>query len=547
MKQFCFFSLSIIILFPLIPNRLNAQIKKQFFSFSINITSAEPCSFDAINKNIYQPYPMPQGNSQVSFRFTIKSSAAILQGKIKAQLNGIDVLFPTSNIVNEKGASTNFSGEFATYGLVPGTYKLYIAYTTKSIVGQYLNAGRLVFADSVVADEQYDYIVQQAIVDNDSDGIDDAKEQQLLEKFRPYYKFSRHNGNEEAYRPADALWYIRNSEVLSTQNEGASAIRNNAMLANRPDAVIFGDNSPDGATPYGASDLEKNPVSTSYYINPLNHLPGRHGVEWSTVLQNKNVGLYGHVVPIKLARDIEGALVYDCALKPSINEPGDIYYKIEYWQFFGFNECHCGDIGIHEGDWITIQLLYNPATAQLETVLYYEHGKLEIRFDMLNAKGPFSVSYPNTMENFAEFQGVHYGNDCYADAKYINGASVNNACSNNAIRFCADPVTQQFTHPVVYIENGSHEPWPLWTGFFAAVPNHNGDDEDHCYLTATPPNLGEVEFPMNSTPGAFEILRFNGRWGAKNEGAKGPATHMQWTWPYNSQLGLSLANGEKDY
>jgi hypothetical protein len=546
MKHFLFITFTTTTLL-FVNSHLKAQIQKQFFYYSIHLTSAEPCSLDATNKNIYQPYPMPSGVSQVSFKYTLQNSIATIQGKITAQLNGIDVLFPTSNIVSEVPPNSNLSGEFTAYGLAPGTYKLYIAYVTKSTVGHYVSAGRLIFADSVVADEQYDYIVQQSIIDSDRDDIDDNVEQQLLETFRPYYKFSKHDGSEEAYRPTDVLWYIRNSELLATDNEDASAIRSNTLLVNRPDAVIFNNTSPDGPTPYLASDLQINPVSTPYHINPLNNLLGRNGAEWSTVLEYKNIGLYGHVVPIRLIKNTDGTLVYNCSVKPSLNDPGDVYYKIEYWQFFGFNECHCGDIGIHEGDWITIQLLYNPTTAKIETVLYYEHGKLEIRFDMLLAKGPFAVTYPNTTENFAEFQGAHYGNDCYADAKEINGDGVNDACSNNAIRFCADPVTQQFTHPVVYIENGSHEPWPLWTGFFAAVPNHNGDDEAHCYLTATPPNLGEVEFPMTSTPGAYEILHFNGRWGAKNDGAKGPTTHMQWTWPYNSQLGLLLNNSEKDY
>ena len=375
--------------------------------------------------------------------------------------------------------------------------------------------------------------VSQDWVDKDKDGIDDGEEQRMLEKFRPYYKFSLQAGNADDYRPTDVLWYIQNSEILTTQDESASPIRDNNLLAGRTSAIVFDVGSPDGATPFGSSDIDVQFKSTHYYVNPINDKPGRSGAEWSTVLSSKNIGLYGHVVPIKL----ESVQHYDRAKVPEESDPGETFYKIEYWQFFGYNKCHNCPTFDHEGDWITVQLLYNPRSSSIETVFYYIHGKLEIRFDMIGSKGPFEVSYPGVSEKFVEYQGSNYGNSCYADALAISGDNVNRSCSNNTIRYCEDPaVAGQFTHPLVYIEYGAHEPWPTWNGFFAAVPNHNGDDYEHSFLTSTPPNLGEVDIPMDSTPGAFEILRFNGRWGAKNDGAKGPSLHRQWTWPADSKI-----------
>ncbi len=368
-----------------------------------------------------------------------------------------------------------------------------------------------------------------ALVDEDKDGLDDGEEQRLLNQFRPYYKFSLQDGDADKYRPTDVLWYIRNSEILTTEDEGASPIRDNNMLANRTSAIVFDNGSMDGPTPLGASDISKQFKSTQYHVNPLNDKPGRVGAEWREVLQERNIGLYGHVVPIKLVSE-NGVLKYDRFHVAQESDPGETFYKIEYWQFFGYNACHNCPTFDHEGDWITVQLLYNPTTASMESVFYYMHGALEIRFDMKDSKGPFPVTYPGAAEKFMEYQGNHYKYPCYVDAKIVKGDIVNSVCSNNFIRFCEDVPTQQFTHPVVYIENGSHEPWPTWEGFFAAVPNHNGDDFDHSFLTSTPGNLGEVEHPLK-TPGAYEILTFNGRWGAKNDGAKGPSLHTQWTWP----------------
>ncbi len=377
-----------------------------------------------------------------------------------------------------------------------------------------------------------------SIVDNDKDGLDDSEEQKLLEKFRPYYKFSKQYGKADDYRPTDVLWFIRQSEMLTSQQESNSPITANNILANNTAAIVF--NQPNGK----GSDIKYNPHSTQFHINPLNNGSGRNGAAWSEVMAKKNIGLYGHVVPIKLTVK-DGVLDYNRYRIPNGSDQGEVYYKIEYWQFFGYNECHSVDAANHEGDWITVQLLYNPRNSTIESVFYYEHGALEIRFDMAGSKGPYPVSYPNVAEKFVEYQGKNYKNSCYVDGVSINGEKVNKACSNNAIRFCEDPVSRGFTHPVVYIENGSHEPWPTSDGYFPGVPNHNGDDYEHTFLTATPPNLGEVDYPLN-TSGAFEILRFNGRWGAKNDGAKGPSLHTEWTWPSSSSIRWLIPTNQMD-
>jgi hypothetical protein len=100
-----------------------------------------------------------------------------------------------------------------------------------------------------------------------------------------------------------------------------------------------------------------------------------------------------------------------------------------------------------------------------------------------------------------------------------------------------DPATNRFAHPVVYIEHGTHELFPSPDWNYYAAPNHNGGSYN--FLTNTPPNLGEVEHPLNEDPAALIILRFNGYWGTyckANCSPPGPPLHANWAWPASSSI-----------
>ena len=106
-----------------------------------------------------------------------------------------------------------------------------------------------------------------------------------------------------------------------------------------------------------------------------------------------------------------------------------------------------------------------------------------------------------------------------------------------------DPQSGQYTHPVVYIEYGSHEFWPSQFWDFYLAPAHDGNS--YSFLTNTPPNLGEVE---NLLPEAWDranvILRYNGKWGAYShwpgDPPQGPPRHDQWTYPASSSVRWQL-------
>lgn len=340
------------------------------------------------------------------------------------------------------------------------------------------------------------------ILDADKDGIPDDVERTLLEKYRPYFRFT----SGEDYRPCDPIWYVRRCELLTRDCEEdptAIAIRR-SDLEKYPDRLLYAREEGDA---WGSSDITKNPRKTAYYLNPENS--ARHGPDWSEVLSKKNVGLFGHVVRWQR------------------------FYKIEYWQFFGYNDAEHAEIGDHEGDWASVQLLLDPVTGWLVRAFHYAHGK-EMRFDF-TVDGVSRILLDGDV---MEFRGPNFGSLGYDINAEVEWYERGWYC-NNLVRFYRDPATGEYVHPLVYIERNSHEFWPSehWrygvqvAGNTYYAPGHAGDG--YTFLTETPPNLGEVENPSYNYP--FDIImRYNGRWGTfgrANSPPPGPALHWEWGWP----------------
>lgn len=374
------------------------------------------------------------------------------------------------------------------------------------------------------------------LIDVDKDGIDDRTERDLLKRFRPYFKFSKFHDllnrpkEDEIYRPTDVLWYLTKSELLTSGDEDDKAFIPIETLRTNPNAVLTCDTSK-----FGKSDLTKMIAPTNYHINPKENVdgesegnPGRHGNSWNRVLTEKNTGLYGHVVPVRLTDPYN--FNFDRVLTG--NDQGETYYKIEYWQFFGYNEVNQSYIGNHEGDWTSVQLLVDSKNNIIST-FHFAHGvKMEFDFKT-GVKFQFIKNGSTkefTGENCCKPIGFGVGNNPDIDLG-IKWAQ------NHRVRFYKDPQTGEFTHPVVYIENNSHEFFPTEFWNFYGAPNHNG--ESYEYLTETPPNLGEVESPLSETTSANIILKFNGYWGTFSRltnPPQGPSLHKNWTYPASSSI-----------
>ena len=381
----------------------------------------------------------------------------------------------------------------------------------------------------------------KVIIDKDEDGMEDDLEHQLLERFRPFYMFSD-DGGEDNFRPVDALWYLNHSELLTSGNEDDSPlIANDQYLIGK---ILFKEGK------FGSSDVTENPKQTGYHINPLSRLnnteePGRHGNTWEVVRGIKNIGLYGHVVPVKLS----SPFAYNFYQTYDETAEGNTYYKIEYWQFFGYNSAKKpADIGDHEGDWASVQLIYDPEYNVIRSVFHFAHGLL-FRFDITpenNVRNEFLTVAEGQIK---EYRGGANYNYIFSNPELQlsnldlakRGITIDDKqvalAQNNRVRFFQESPTSPFEHPVVYIENGSHEFFPSEFWRYYGSPNHNG--KSHHFLTATPANLGEVEHPLDEASGAAIILKFNGYWGTyskMNTPPQGPTLHQNWLWPASSQL-----------
>ena len=193
-------------------------------------------------------------------------------------------------------------------------------------------------------------------LDNDRDGIPDRLETQLLARFTPYFRFSL-DGGEEQYRPMDALNYVRWSELQNVGDEGKGVLIANSALSQNPNMLLS-----QGSSLLCDSHTDTKTCSASMqfrkdrFLNPLADVPrqggnwARHGWAWADVLARRNVGLYGHVVHFratppqtdflqcsrsKTASDTDRDWVL-CDIDLDPRNPRS-YYKVEYWQFFGYN------------------------------------------------------------------------------------------------------------------------------------------------------------------------------------------------------------------
>ncbi|MEP7142265.1 MAG: hypothetical protein ABI707_05325 [Ferruginibacter sp.] len=350
------------------------------------------------------------------------------------------------------------------------------------------------------------FSLRSLMKDSDCDGLPDFLEARLLEKFRPYFKFSTFAGNDDDHRPADAKWYITNCEIVLDVSGGTHIVTND-VLAVHPEKILqFLVQPPD--TDFAPSDILLNPRRTKTHLSVPEELRKVvwAGASWDEVKKKGNVGFYGHVVPVYLPDNLEKQL-----------------FKIEYWLFCPYNDANNGGALDHESDWMTVQVIYDPGTAHIPSdkipaeffedndavfpseniysVIHWAHGA-KTEFLVQNATSVFG----HTTDSGTKFQGLQ--------------------SDNLKVMFLKDPEGGAWSHPVVYIQHGNHEFYP--TG----EVDHNGGS--FSFLTSTPPNIGEIEHPVTlETDAAVLILRFNGFWGlynSTNSPPPGPALHYAWSW-----------------
>jgi hypothetical protein len=357
-------------------------------------------------------------------------------------------------------------------------------------------------------------------IDADQDGIPDATEELLLRRYRPYYKFSLDaNGNDERYRPTSPITQIANAQLktLNAPGDGVSA-----PLSGCGRAGDFHLDPPESLytcrtdTSFLVTQSKEN-----YALNIDDALYA--GTDMATA-EAEATGMYGHVAPT------------------SIN--GHDAYKIEYWQFYAFNNqdisvLGIGDMGDHEGDWTSVQLWFDKIEHRIVRVRYLIHGK-KAEFDV-------APGAPSCSDCMITMKGPNYNPN---PPEFFSNQA---AYTNNAAEFYIDP--HHYKHVVVYIEAGAHETWPGAWGHASidigidqiALNPHKGNGTNYLVpdIQDRLLNMGEVEHAL--TRAGRLILPYDGLWGSTNDNQVGywgpvrqspvgPAFHCSWRWPDRAPL-----------
>jgi len=341
-----------------------------------------------------------------------------------------------------------------------------------------------------------------------------------LRRYRPYYRFSQASGQDETFRPADAIDVLSHAQLVVDAPDGGGTSGPVAGCGRAGDAHLDPPESLYACAP-DASLAVSNGL-TSYALNIANATYS--GVDFATA-EADATGLYGHVSPT------------------TIN--GHDAYMIEYWQFFAFNNQDISILGVdtfgdHEADWTSVQLWFDRVLGRIVRVRYLIHGK-QATFDI-------PAVTPSCSDCMLEIHGANYDQD---PPEFFSTVA---AYSNNSAQFYID--AQKFKHVVVYVERGAHEFWPgPWghasvdvEGLFTLQLNpHNGNGPSYLVPSVTTRlfNVGEVDAPL--TRAGSLLLPFDGFWGATNtkevgfwgplqRSPIGPALHCSWNWPSGQPL-----------
>ncbi|MBX3233323.1 MAG: hypothetical protein KIT84_33550 [Labilithrix sp.] len=352
--------------------------------------------------------------------------------------------------------------------------------------------------------------------DLDQDGIPDALEEQLIRRYRPYYELTKEGNKTEAHLPSDAIAEIETSQLKEMKgDDDVSAPL--AGCGNARDKHLVPAQSLLTCKP--ETSYTRNKKITKYC---LNHADARRAGVSVAEAKAKATGLYGHV-----SNDL-------------VN--GRATYKIEYWQYWAFNDqditvLGLGSFGDHEGDWTGVEVWVDRETKAVAKLGYMIHG-IEVFFTVPAGTKAACTSC------FTSVKGAKYN----PSVGSIFDDRERPKFDDNQAEFWID--AQGFEHVKLYIERGGHEGWPGTWGkaehkagpITIKLNAHSGggvgwlvaDVKDRAF------NLGEVAHPL--TTAARVIIDFNGHWGCTNakdvfglgpqrRSPVGPAMHCEWRWP----------------
>lgn len=209
-------------------------------------------------------------------------------------------------------------------------------------------------------------------VDSDNDGIEDADEQALADKYAPILQFAK----DEKFFPVSIDYHLNNSnlnqsrpgEDLTDPNPTVTSIG----LITDPDAKFYLDNRQGNVS---NDNIEKDYV--------------------------KNTSDIGYTVYARVSTQ-----TYE----------SKIYYILQYWIFYAFNK---GPLNTHEGDWEMVQFVLDSDQKPVEA-MYSQHTSGErIEWELLERDGDHPkvyVALGSHANYFRSFQGkLSLANDVVGD------------------------------------------------------------------------------------------------------------------------------------
>jgi hypothetical protein len=320
-------------------------------------------------------------------------------------------------------------------------------------------------------------------------------------RFRPVIKTTLDEGRDEPFHPVSWKWFVTHTEVdllSDLESKGLVPLIPVNELNQHPELILSLPNA--------------DAVATSKALAPGQTLPDpgygmrfydpafEGGEPWSDVI-HKGDGIYAHVEEI----------------------PNTHQINIEYTVLWTYN---FADFSVHDGDITTVTAIYDKDSDLLVRLTYSIHGCLLQSFRIAN---PYTIGFrdiPGLGESgtsdtiraaivFVSTNDRAYSADGYCDVGF--------SASDPYVYLAADPDTGLYEHPVVFSEEGSHEPWPNESGAIYSVPAHTGDGVS--FLPDCIDVLGTLAAPY---PPDVPFLQFNGKWGSDPEGL---IFHKSWFWP----------------
>lgn len=322
--------------------------------------------------------------------------------------------------------------------------------------------------------------------------LDDQKA--LAMRFRPFIKTTLDEGRDEPFHMVSWQWFIAHSD-LNTKNPYVPTLATGAQMnADHLQLVLPKNNA--NISLAGAFDPQ-------LYLT-LEDSSSRTGEDWKLVIQNGD-GVYAHVEAVN-----------------------DDSVNIEYTLLWAYNWA----IGSqHDGDLTTIAVDYDRHTDLISRITYSIHGCVleafriaqpsSMTFRKLHGIGEIGVAdVVVTQLNVSENNSSQVATDC-APPWCPNGDC--HSPSDRYIYLVRDPVSRRFEHPVIYAEEGSHEPWPNQTGSIWSAPAHDGTGMS--FLPETLEVLGTLDAPNLVD---YPFIFYNGHFGSDPQAIM---LHRSWFWP----------------